>query len=377
MKKIYALLVLAMMATSTFADYYIKNNWGGGAEWDWMQMTAENGGADYTYTGKFGGSGVNINTEMNDATAAWFPKDKITGSFNAGDEVKFTYNVAAKTVSAVVVTPGDPSAKTYFIKNNWGGATDWTWEQMTPNADKSVWTYTGEFGGTGVNINSLASDDGAKWFELSNEAGKTYVFTYTVASENLTVKAEGEQGGGTTPGGNPGTNPGTNPGGDDEGYYYYKGNVNGDGGDFEYGDHEEMLFEGGQTTMWTTSFTSAAIFVIYQVDGKEGVQYMASQWDSPAVDHCTLSVNGGGNYQKWNVPVGTTNLYLYSNGDGTLEISAKPIAGKTLVGGGKSEGDNQAVENVLVNENVYKTIENGQIVIVRDGVRYNAQGAKF
>lgn len=363
MKKIYALLVLAMMATSTFADYYIKNNWGGGAEWDWMQMTAENGGADYTYTGKFGGSGVNINTEMNDATAAWFPKDKITGSFNAGDEVKFTYNVAAKTVSAVVVTPGDPSAKTYFIKNNWGGATDWTWEQMTPNADKSVWTYTGEFGGTGVNINSLASDDGAKWFELSNEAGKTYVFTYTVASESLTVKAEGEQGGGTTPGGNPGTN----PGGDDEGYYYFKGYIN--GADVE-GNEGWNLFENGTVTYEFAE--KSYLFIVYQVDGVAGVQYMTKEYSEAT--HATLHKDGA---EKLAVPAGKVTLYLYDNGDGTLELSTEPLAGKTLVGGGKSEGDNQAVESVLTNEKVIKTIENGQMVIIRDGVRYNAQGAKF
>lgn len=149
-----------------------------------------------------------------------------------------------------------------------------------------------------------------------------------------------ELAGGDTPGTDPGTDPGT---GDGNPRYYWKGHV--DGQDVE--PSAETLFIDGISEI---SFSEAAyVFVLYQVDGQEGVQYMTSEFVDNSHSHATLSVNGGGKYEKWQVPTGTTQLYLYDNGDGSLEISSEVIEGKTLAIPG---GVKDAVENVTLREDL-------------------------
>ena len=179
-------------------------------------------------------------------------------------------------------------------------------------------------------------------------------------------------GGGTNPGGDPGTNPGTdpgtNPGGDPtEGNprYYYKGYINGQ--DVEPDD--ATLFRGGFASLTVT--TDAYVFVLYQVDGFPGVQYMCAQYtDGPS--HATLLTNGN---DKFHIGAGEYTLYLYDNGDNTLELSTEPIPGKRLAD--PQAGAQQAVENITVDEQIIKRIENGQVVIIRNGVRYNALGTQL
>ncbi len=92
--------------------YYIKNNWNGGSEWTWQEMTPSNNGDEWLYEGVFGGTGVNINTVEEDATALWFPAGEpyegraIDGTIEAGQTVKFVYNTADQTVTATVVSTG-------------------------------------------------------------------------------------------------------------------------------------------------------------------------------------------------------------------------------------------------------------------------------
>lgn len=171
-------------------------------------------------------------------------------------------------------------------------------------------------------------------------------------------------------GDDPGTDPGTDPGQSTvEGNprYYYKGWI--DGEDVE--PSEATIFDHGIAEIEFSEI--AALFVLYQVDGQEGVQYMTPEWiDGPR--HTTLSIGGGGGYNKWNCPLGTTTLYLYDNGDGTLEISADPIPGKKLA---DPQPAGNAVENVKTDMRITKTIENGQVVLIKDGVRYNLLGAQL
>lgn len=172
--------------------YYIKNGWKGG-DWAWAEMTPNGDESEWTYTDVFGGTGVNINTAQSDADARWFDTSAIIGgdAISAGDEVTFTYNVAANTVTAQLVTPVDPSEIKYYIKNGWNGG-EWTWQEMTPNDDKSEWTYTGVFGGSGVNISM--SQSGGTWIpvgEISGDAigaGNNVTFTYTVEGATLSAQ---------------------------------------------------------------------------------------------------------------------------------------------------------------------------------------------
>mgnify|MGYP006916028375 CR=1 FL=1 len=89
-------------------------------------------------------------------------------------------------------------AVVYYIKNNWGGGADWTWQEMTPSNDNE-WMYEGVFGGTGVNINTAESDDDATWYPLGDpykghalegdaiEAGQKVRFVYNVAEATVTA----------------------------------------------------------------------------------------------------------------------------------------------------------------------------------------------
>lgn len=141
--------------------------------------------------------------------------------------------------------------------------------------------------------------------------------------------------------------------------YYWKGYV--DGEDIE--PTEANLFVGGIASD-VIVYENAYLFVIYQVDGQEGVQYMTSSYvDGPT--HATLSVNGGGNYQKMHVTAGTHTLYLYDNGDGTLELSTQPMAGKQLVQA------SSAVEQVAADRQSVKFVQDGRLYIRVNGQVYD------
>ena len=140
----------------------------------------------------------------------------------------------------------------------------------------------------------------------------TWTFTVAAAGDGYTLSFSGN---GTTP---------VNPGGgsDAKGYYMYKGYIN--GADVEP-SRETTLFVNGEASVNITS--DSYIFVIYQVDGEAGVQYMTS---AVAPSPATLVKDGG---EKALIKAGATKLYLYDNGDGTLTLSSDPISGKTPVAG--------------------------------------------
>lgn len=141
----------------------------------------------------------------------------------------------------------------------------------------------------------------------------TWTFTVVAAGDGYNLSFTGN---GTTP---------VNPGGgnsDAKGYYMYKGYIN--GADVEP-SREKTLFVNGEADVNITS--DSYIFVIYQVDGEAGVQYMTKATEgSPA----TLVKEGG---EKALIKAGATKLYLYDNGDGSLTLSSDPISGKTPVAG--------------------------------------------
>jgi hypothetical protein len=74
------------------------------------------------------------------------------------------------------------------------------------------------------------------------------------------------------------------------------------------------------------------------------------------------------------VVAGSGNLVLTTDVEGdytftwTYETNTLTITFPT-----KEEG----IENTVVNVKVVKTIENGQLVIIKNGVKYNVQGAQF
>ena len=160
---------------------------------------------------------------------------------------------------------------------------------------------------------------------------------------------------------NPGTdNPGTTTGGNPR--YYYKGYIDGE----EVEPTDATLFTNGMAAL--TVYSDAYLFVIYQVDGQPGVQYMTTDYvDGPT--HATLVTTG---FEKMHVTAGTYTLYLYDNQDGTLELSTEPMAGKTLVSTG-TEG----LEQTKIEGKARKVIVDGQLRIVRGNKVFDLTGRQL
>lgn len=91
------------------------------------------------------------------------------------DLSKFDY--ATRTGAKFVVTlPGsEPAELTYFMKHPWGGG-DWTWKPMAKNTEKKFamlngdgevaeygWVVNGKWGDDGVSINAKEDDTNSKW----------------------------------------------------------------------------------------------------------------------------------------------------------------------------------------------------------------------
>lgn len=126
--------------------------------------------------------------------------------------------------------------------------------------------------------------------------------------------------------------------------------------------------------------------------------------ENPTFSNHTFHVNGTtkartaadfvGTFYKSEIPAGENNLYLQNNNLYYNESDATPIKGTRawirlkpqggannvkaarIVLGGKVATDISLVNGELVDGTV-KTIENGQLVIIRDGVRYNVMGVKL
>ena len=91
------------------------------------------------------------------------------------DLSKFDY--ATRTGAKFVVTlPGsEPAELTYFMKHPWGGG-EWTWKPMAKNTEKKFamlngdgevaeygWVVNGKWGDEGVSINAKEDDTNSKW----------------------------------------------------------------------------------------------------------------------------------------------------------------------------------------------------------------------
>jgi len=161
------------------------------------------------------------------------------------------------------------------------------------------------------------------------------------------------------PNADPGDNPGGGEGGGGEGggggssdhYYYYKGYI--DGADIETYMEGINGFTGGIAHLSCSQ--KSYIFIVYQVHGVPGVEYACKEYvEESAAHHATLYQQPTP-FEKMGIEPGDYTLYLYDNGDGTLELSTIELSGKTLVdageggggeGGGEGGGGDEAIDNV-------------------------------
>ncbi|MBR0195302.1 MAG: hypothetical protein IJQ32_03565 [Paludibacteraceae bacterium] len=202
-------------------------------------------------------------------------------------------------------------------------------------------------------------------FDGGKEAGKltcktagSYDFYIKLSMEKgdlIYVELGKDCGGGSNPGGGGGgsTIPG-NP------RFMWKAELDGDWQE----PRDATTFVNGECSIMF--YTSCYLFLIYQVDGSAGVEYML---DAYSTDTHVRFRQGAG--EKWGVPVGTTNLYLYDNGDGSVELSNQPMPGK------KPWGATESIDNTFVTEKAQKVFIDGQLRIVRGDKVFDATGRQL
>ena len=145
-------------------------------EEDYMVKFATNGSWADNFGGIFEASGKESDAMYNSGNITFNLEKAGTVTLRL-DLSKFDY--ATRTGAKFVVTlPGsEPAELTYFMKHPWGGG-DWTWKPMAKNTDKKFalvnnndgevieygWIVNGKWGNEGVNINTKEDDTNSKWF---------------------------------------------------------------------------------------------------------------------------------------------------------------------------------------------------------------------
>jgi len=256
-------------------------------------------------------------------------------------------------------TPGDPSFQEFMVLGLGLNAGDLLqlWDPSANDGQGAGWAVDLDGASTGKirrDGDHYVCDEAACfdfYIKLKFQSDQLYV------GEGQCGSPEGTPIGGDTPG------PGPTPGPEGNPRYYYKGYI--DGQDVE--PSEATIFDHGLAELEVSE--NAYIFVLYQVDGFPGVQYMtASYVDGPT--HAQLLTTGG---EKFHVGPGSYTLYLYDNLDGTLEISTEPIPGKKLADPQPVQG----IEETVAPEKARKVFIDGQLRIVRGDKVFDVTGRQL
>ena len=143
-------------------------------EEDYMVKFATNGSWADNFGGIFEASGKESDAMYNSGNITFNLEKAGTVTLRL-DLSKFDY--ATRTGAKFVVTlPGsEPAELTYFMKHPWGGG-DWTWKPMAKNTEKKFamlngdgevaeygWVVNGKWGDNGVSINAKEDDTNSKW----------------------------------------------------------------------------------------------------------------------------------------------------------------------------------------------------------------------
>lgn len=282
-------------------------------------------------------------------------------------------------VAAMLLTVVAMANTVYFVNQSgwtnlhcyaWTGGTNnggWPGVAMTKESyqlggyDVYSYTTTESYENCIFNAGGQPQTANLTWTE-----GQYYNGTAWKTRAELEGQGGGTQGGGTQGGGTQGG--GTQGGGvtgDGNPRYYWKGYV--DGGDVE--PDASTLFEDGISSI--TVATDGYIFVVFQIDGQQGQQYMASAYDAAAT-HVTLTINGGGKYEKLHVPAGEHTLYLYDNGDGSLELSLVELPGKILAG-----TTGTGLEEIRESAKATKFLRDGKLYLQTGSGLYEISGRRL
>ncbi|MBQ6723460.1 MAG: hypothetical protein IJQ84_02995 [Paludibacteraceae bacterium] len=196
-----------------------------------------------------------------------------------------------------------------------------------------------------------------------NVAGTYNIYIKMKHNDDMWYIEEANGGGGDNPGGGGGDNPGGGETG--QAYWYWKGEV--DGVNIE-NEMDGGIFDCGLSSIEVEQ--QAYIFIVYQVKGVAGVQYMTDGWQGKDKQHVTMLKNGN---DKLYIPAGNYTLYLYDNGNGTVELSYVELSNKSLMACSGEE----AIETTTVQEKARKVFVDGQLRIVRGDKTFDATGRQL
>ena len=321
-------------------DYYLKNNWGAGADWTWKAMAKD--GDNYKLENVvFGGSGVNVNTKAEECEDCWIGADAFLGDkIAARDTVTLVLNPSASpaTITATLLGKYVPKGDVvYYLKNNWDAGEEWSWKEMTKDGD----TYKLEnvtFGGTGVNYGTIASGDGEGWIPVADFKGdqiyaKDVVnLTFNPADKTITAKLI------TSGGGKPA----------DPANFYLVGSFS----DWKANDLYKFAANpgaAGEYVLLTTLNAGDKLKVLGVADDQSETWYPDGMGNEYTVDEANA-----GNVTVYFRPA--------KNADWTLLTGYIAIV--------KAQGIGNTSDGVKA----VKAFENGTLVIIKNGVKYNAQG---
>ena len=242
-------------------------------------------------------------------------------------------------------SPSDPSYTEYMVLDVELNAEDVL--QIYDYDNQAGWAVDLD----GASVAGIERDD--DHYNCVSEGCYSFYIKLKYEEDQLYI-GSGSCGGGEKPG-----DP-SDPGETEDHYWAYKGYI--DGADVEPSDATK--FNKGIAEFACTQ--KSYLMLIYQVHGVPGVQYMCPQYVDGGTQ-CTFYNNT--TVDKWGIEPGVYTLYLYEDTETSVIVSTEPLPGKKLV-----DADETAVENVNASRTYTKRIENGQLVIIKNGIRYNVLG---
>ena len=351
MRKVFTLFFVMLFSVSMFAtDYYLKNGWNGG-DWTWKKMTQD--GDNFKLENVvFGGGGVNYNTAESDQNSTWVAldnKEKFLGdAISALDTVTLVLNPTAGTITATLLGKyTEPSTPTYYMKNNWDGG-DWTWREMTQDGDNFKLENV-VFGGGGVNYNTKVADDGATWVAVTAFLGDEIA-----AMDNVDLLL--------TPTAEPTTITATL---NSRASIRLHGAFAGENW-ADYGD--DFSVSGDKSSASVSVTLGASTYYRFKIK-RAGTQFLGKNNGGKDFGLSTtcMSVEGVGD--------GADALGLSTDTEGEYTFTWT-YATSTLSVAFPDGGGTVAIDNTEVRAKAVKRIVNGQLVIIKNGVKYNALGAE-
>lgn len=315
--------------------YYIKHPWGGG-DWSFKAAAREGETAIYSLRDIYGNNGCNWSANADGSSSTWIASPTLVGSPATGDSAIFAFDADARTITITKIETtgggGDPVVTVpdfYYIKHPWAGG-DWTFKAAAREGETMIYSLRDIYGGNGCNWSVNADGSNSEWIASPALVGSPVV-----------------------------------------------------------GDSAIFAFDADAKTITITKIETGIVIVpVYYI--KLAPDWIWQQMEELGDNRYGFNANYGGTGANINVAPNDANAAWYPEADihfrAANDAAGADIAAPAIGTPGQFIYDvaatslffvysvnETAVENV-VTEKAAKLIENGQLIIIREGVRYNVAG---